>query len=106
MSWMSCQPAARFAWWCRRQSGAYFSERRRFGLRTERGVRAAAVAAGLPPGTTSDALRHHCASVLLDAGESVYAVAERLTYITVIYDSRLADLGTCTVTCENTRQRW
>jgi integrase len=34
--------------------------------------------AGLPPGTTSHALRHHFASVLLAAGESVVAVAERL----------------------------
>ena len=35
-------------------------------------------AAGLPPGTTSHDLRHHYASVLLAAGESVVAVAERL----------------------------
>lgn len=34
--------------------------------------------AGLPPSTTSHALRHHYASVLLHAGESVVAVAERL----------------------------
>jgi integrase len=34
--------------------------------------------AGLPSGTTSHALRHHFASVLLAAGESVVAVAERL----------------------------
>jgi integrase len=34
--------------------------------------------AGLPAGTTSHDLRHHCASVLLEAGESVVAVAERL----------------------------
>ena len=34
--------------------------------------------AGLPTGTTSHALRHHYASVLLHAGESVVAVAERL----------------------------
>lgn len=40
--------------------------------------REAARAAGLPEGTTSHALRHHYASVLLDAGESVHAVAERL----------------------------
>lgn len=33
---------------------------------------------GLPEGTTSHALRHHYASVLLAAGESVVAVAERL----------------------------
>jgi integrase len=35
-------------------------------------------AAGLPEGTTSHDLRHHYASVLLAAGESVVAVAERL----------------------------
>jgi len=35
-------------------------------------------AAGLPEGTTSHDLRHHYASVLLYAGESVIAVAERL----------------------------
>ena len=34
--------------------------------------------AGLPIGTTSHHLRHHFASVLLAAGESVVAVAERL----------------------------
>jgi integrase len=34
--------------------------------------------AGLPEGTTSHDLRHHYASVLLYAGESVVAVAERL----------------------------
>lgn len=34
--------------------------------------------AGLPAGTTSHDLRHHYASVLLDAGESVATVAERL----------------------------
>ena len=34
--------------------------------------------AGLPVGTTTHALRHHYASVLLAAGESVVAVAERL----------------------------
>ena len=34
--------------------------------------------AELPPGTTSHALRHHYASVLLAAGESAVAVAERL----------------------------
>ena len=32
----------------------------------------------LPAGTTSHALRHHYASLLLAAGESVVAVAERL----------------------------
>jgi integrase len=39
---------------------------------------AAAGEAGLPEGTTSHDLRHHYASVLLDAGESVVTVAERL----------------------------
>ena len=34
--------------------------------------------AGLPDGTTSHDLRHHYASVLLAAGESVVAVAEQL----------------------------
>jgi integrase len=34
--------------------------------------------AGLPAGTTSHALRHHYASLLLAAGESAVAVAERL----------------------------
>ena len=34
--------------------------------------------AGLATGTTSHALRHHFASVLLAGGESVVAVAERL----------------------------
>lgn len=38
----------------------------------------AARRAGLPEGTTSHALRHHYASVLLAAGESVVAAAERL----------------------------
>jgi integrase len=38
----------------------------------------AATGAGLPKGTTSHDLRHHYASVLLVAGESVVAVAERL----------------------------
>jgi integrase len=38
----------------------------------------AATQAGLPMGTTSHDLRHHYASVLLAAGESVVAVAERL----------------------------
>jgi site-specific recombinase XerD len=38
----------------------------------------AAVAAGLPDGTSSHDLRHHYASVLLAAGESVHAVADRL----------------------------
>ena len=40
--------------------------------------RVASVAAGLPAGTSSHDLRHHYASVLLAAGESVHAVAERL----------------------------
>lgn len=40
--------------------------------------REAAVPAGLPAGTTSHDLRHHYVSVLLDAGESVHAVAERI----------------------------
>jgi integrase len=40
--------------------------------------RPAAVAAGLPDGTSSHSLRHHYVSVLLDAGESVHAVAERI----------------------------
>jgi integrase len=39
---------------------------------------AAAMAAGIPEGYSSHSLRHHYASVLLDAGESVHAVAERL----------------------------
>jgi integrase len=38
----------------------------------------AATQAGLPAGTTSHDRRHHYASVLLAAGESVVAVAERL----------------------------
>ena len=38
----------------------------------------AVAAAGLPAGTSSHDLRHHYASVLLLAGESVVAVAERL----------------------------
>jgi integrase len=40
--------------------------------------KAAVERAGLPAGTTSHDLRHHYASVLLAAGESVVAVAERL----------------------------
>ncbi|WP_050563703.1 tyrosine-type recombinase/integrase [Salinispora pacifica] len=39
---------------------------------------AAVKRAGLPEGTTSHDLRHHCASVLLMQGESVTVVAERL----------------------------
>ncbi|SFT63824.1 Site-specific recombinase XerD [Geodermatophilus amargosae] len=41
-------------------------------------IRRAVTRAGLPPGTTSHDLRHHYASVLLAAGESVVAVSERL----------------------------
>jgi integrase len=41
-------------------------------------LRAAVQRAGLPSGTTSHDLRHHYASVLFAAGESVVAVAERL----------------------------
>lgn len=40
--------------------------------------RKAVTKTGLPEGTTSHHLRHHFASVLLAAGESVVAVAERL----------------------------
>jgi integrase len=40
--------------------------------------RRAVNSAGLPEGTTTHDLRHHYASVLLAAGESVIAVAERL----------------------------
>lgn len=40
--------------------------------------REAATAAGLPDSISSHDLRHHYASVLLDAGESVHAVAARL----------------------------
>ena len=40
--------------------------------------REALAPAGLPDGTSSHDLRHHYASVLLDAGESVHAVAERI----------------------------
>jgi len=39
---------------------------------------AAAKAAGIPDGNTSHSLRHHYASILLDAGESVHAVSERI----------------------------
>jgi len=38
--------------------------------------------AGLPAGTSTHDLRHHFASVLLHAGESVHAVAERLGHTT------------------------
>jgi integrase len=40
--------------------------------------RAAAAVAGIPGAYSSHDLRHHYASVLLDAGESVHAVADRL----------------------------
>lgn len=40
--------------------------------------RDSAVAAGLPAGTSSHDLRHHYCSVLLAAGQSVHAVAERI----------------------------
>jgi integrase len=40
--------------------------------------RESGMAAGLPDGTSSHDLRHHYASVLLDAGESAHAVAERI----------------------------
>lgn len=43
-----------------------------------RTLAAAVKQAGLPAGTTTHDLRHHYASVLLAAGESVVAVAERL----------------------------
>ncbi len=46
-----------------------------YGART---FAAAVKRAGLPAGTTSHALRHHYASLLLAAGESVVGVAERL----------------------------
>ena len=41
-------------------------------------MRRAVKRAGLPAGTSSHDLRHHYASVLVAAGESVFAVAERL----------------------------
>src|SRR5215217_6058038 len=44
----------------------------------DRVFKPAAKSAGLPAGVTSHDLRHHYASVLLSAGESVVAVAERL----------------------------
>lgn len=58
----------------------FFNARRRTWTTSHYGkvLVAAAGAAGLPPGTTSHDLRHHYASVLLAAGESVVAVAERL----------------------------
>ena len=40
--------------------------------------RESAAAAGLSAGMTSHDLRHHYASVLFAAGESVHAVAERI----------------------------
>lgn len=45
---------------------------------TNRFFRPAVAASGLPDGTTTHDLRHHYASVLLAAGESVVGVAERL----------------------------
>jgi len=52
--------------------------------------------AGLPAGTTTHTLRHHYASVLLAAGESVVAVAERLghedgTLVLQVYGHLMAD---------------
>lgn len=57
---------------------------------------AAVTRAGLPAGTTSHDLRHHCASVLLAASESVVAVAERLghevaTLVLKTYGHRMPD---------------
>jgi integrase len=57
---------------------------------------AAVSRSGLPGGTTSHALRHHYASVLLAAGESVVAVAERLghenaTLVLTTYGHLMAD---------------
>lgn len=46
--------------------------------RAARAYREAAGKAGLPDSVSSHGLRHHYASVLLDAGESVHAVAERI----------------------------
>ena len=46
--------------------------------RRPRAFQRAVQAAGLPPGRSIHDLRHHYASVLLAAGESVVAVAERL----------------------------
>jgi integrase len=56
----------------------------------------AAKSAGLPAGVTSHDLRHHYASVLLAAGESVVAVAERLghenaTLVLKTYGHLMAD---------------
>jgi integrase len=58
---------------------------------------AAVESAGLPAGTTSHDLRHHYASVLLAAGESVIAVAERLghedaTLVLTTYGHLMPDL--------------
>jgi site-specific recombinase XerD len=50
--------------------------------------RKAVVAAGLPESTTTHDLRHHYARVLLDAGESVIVVAERLGHRTPPRSSR------------------
>ena len=57
----------------------YQDNRRPFSHTYQGGLyRAASAAAGLPPGTSSHDLRHHYASVLLAAGETVHCVAERL----------------------------
>jgi site-specific recombinase XerD len=45
---------------------------------TARVFATAVTKAGLPEGTTTHSLRHHFASVLLDAGASVVVVAEAL----------------------------
>ena len=63
---------------------------------TNRFFRPAVRAAGLPEGTTTHDLRHHYASVLLAAGESVVAVAERLghenaTLVLTTYGHLMAD---------------
>jgi integrase len=63
-----------------------------------RAFRSAVADAGLPEGTTSHDLRHHYASVLLTAGESVIAVAERLghenaTLVLTTYGHLLPDAG-------------
>jgi integrase len=63
-----------------------------------RAFRSAVADAGLPEGTTSHDFRHHYASVLLTAGESVIAVAERLghenaTLVLTTYGHLLPDAG-------------
>jgi integrase len=40
--------------------------------------KSAVLRAGLPPSTSSHDLRHHYASVLLNAGESTFTVADRI----------------------------